>query len=35
MQGMILLAKVSDSDVGAVSLAIHRAIDSYLPGAAA
>jgi TetR/AcrR family transcriptional repressor of nem operon len=35
MQGMILLAKVSDADVGGVSLAIHRAIDSYLPRAAA
>lgn len=31
MEGMILLAKVSDSDVGAVPVAIHRAIDSCLP----
>jgi TetR/AcrR family transcriptional regulator, transcriptional repressor for nem operon len=30
MEGMILLAKVSDSDVGAVPVAIHRAIDSCL-----
>ena len=30
MEGMILLAKVSDSDVGAVPVAIHRAIDSGL-----
>lgn len=30
MEGMILLAKVSNSDVGAVPVAIHRAIDSCL-----
>jgi TetR/AcrR family transcriptional regulator, transcriptional repressor for nem operon len=30
MEGMILLAKVSDSDVGAVPVAINRTIDSYL-----
>jgi TetR/AcrR family transcriptional repressor of nem operon len=30
MEGMILLAKVSDSDVGAVPVAIHRVIDSSL-----
>src|ERR1700730_12562979 len=30
MEGMILLAKLSDSDVGAVPVAMNRAIDSYL-----
>jgi TetR/AcrR family transcriptional repressor of nem operon len=30
MQGMILLAKVCDSDVGAVAPAMQRVIDSYL-----
>jgi TetR/AcrR family transcriptional regulator, transcriptional repressor for nem operon len=30
MEGMILLAKVSDTDVGAVPVAIHRAIDCCL-----
>jgi TetR/AcrR family transcriptional repressor of nem operon len=30
MEGMILLAKVSDSDIGAVPVAIHHAIDSCL-----
>jgi hypothetical protein len=35
MEGMILLAKVSNSDVGAVPVAIHHAIDSCLAKAPA